>query len=68
MRQYESYAFTGENRLNPRAYYIPYENMEKALSGKKMSQPITPHYPENGISTIILPRKRPALMPRLGVK
>lgn len=35
MRQYESYAFTGANRLNPRAYYIPYESMEKALSGKK---------------------------------
>lgn len=35
MRQYEDYAFTGENRLSPRAHYIPYESMEKALSGKK---------------------------------
>lgn len=37
MRQYEDYGFTGENRLKPRAFYIPYESKEKALCGDKKS-------------------------------
>ncbi len=32
MRQYEDYGFTGENRLAPRAHYIPFDSLEKALS------------------------------------
>lgn len=35
MRQYEDYGFTGENRLAPRSHYIPFESLEKALSGDK---------------------------------
>ena len=35
MRQYEDYGFTGENRLAPRAHYIPYDSLDKALSGDK---------------------------------
>ncbi len=35
MRQYEDYGFTGENRLAPRAHYIPFDSLDKALSGDK---------------------------------
>ena len=35
MRQYESYNFLGENREKARSYYIPYDSIENALSGKK---------------------------------
>lgn len=35
MRHYENPRMTGEKREAQRAYYIPYESLEKALSGKK---------------------------------
>lgn len=35
MRHYENPKTVGENREKQRAYYIPYESLEKALSGKK---------------------------------
>ncbi len=39
MRQYESYNFLGENREKARSYYIPYDSIENALSGKKENSP-----------------------------
>ena len=39
MRQYESYNFLGENREKARSYYIPYDSVENALSGKKENSP-----------------------------
>ena len=39
MRQYESYNFLGENREKARSYYIPYDSLENALSGKKENSP-----------------------------
>ena len=35
MRKYESLKQTSENREPQRAYYIPYDSLEKALEGKK---------------------------------
>ena len=35
MRDYENLNFRHENREAPRAYYVPYETLEKALTGKK---------------------------------
>ena len=35
MRHYENILNTSENREKQRAYYIPYESLEKALEGKK---------------------------------
>ncbi len=35
MRIYENFEKTYENRMPQRAYYIPYESLEKALEGKK---------------------------------
>ena len=35
MRIYEDFNKTYENRMPQRAYYIPYESLEKALEGKK---------------------------------
>ena len=35
MRKYESLELLHENTLAPRAHYIPYESLEKALAGKK---------------------------------
>ena len=35
MRHYENILNTSENREEQRAYYIPYESLEKALEGKK---------------------------------
>lgn len=35
MRIYEDFKKTCENRMPQRAYYIPYESLEKALEGKK---------------------------------
>ena len=35
VRTYENIKKTSENREKARSYYIPYESMEKALSGKK---------------------------------
>lgn len=35
MRKYESLELLHENTLAPRTHYIPYENLEKALAGKK---------------------------------
>ena len=37
MRQYESLSVFAENRLPQRSYYIPYENLEKALAGNRHS-------------------------------
>ena len=35
MRKYENLDFIHENTLTPRAHYIPYDSMEKALAGDK---------------------------------
>ena len=35
MRFYENPAFLSENREAPRAYYIPYDSLEKALAGDR---------------------------------
>lgn len=35
MREYENLKTTSENREAPRAYYIPYDTLEKALKGDK---------------------------------
>ena len=35
MRHYESLEVFSENRLPQRSYYIPYETLEKALSGDR---------------------------------
>ena len=35
MRVYEKFDKTSENREPSRAYYIPYDSLEKALDGKK---------------------------------
>ncbi len=35
MRKYEDLKFIHENTLKPRAHYIPYDSMEKALKGDK---------------------------------
>ena len=35
MRKYENLDFIHENTLAPRAHYIPYDSMEKALMGDK---------------------------------
>ncbi len=35
MRKYENLKFIHENTLPPRAYYIPYGSLEKALEGKR---------------------------------
>ncbi len=37
MRKYEDLSFIHENTLPPRAHYIPYDSMEKALAGDKES-------------------------------
>lgn len=39
MRQYENPKFLGEGRLEPRAYYIPYDSLEGALSMDKSASP-----------------------------
>ena len=36
MRKYENLKFIHENTLKPRAHYIPYDSLEKALKGDKM--------------------------------
>ncbi len=36
MRKYENLDFIHENTLPPRAHYIPYDSMEKALAGDKL--------------------------------
>ena len=35
MRKYEDLNFIHENTLKPRAHYIPYDSLEKALKGDK---------------------------------
>ena len=35
MRKYENLAYIHENTLAPRAHYVPYDTLEKALSGDK---------------------------------
>ena len=35
MREYENVKKISENKEPQRAYYIPYESLEKALSGKR---------------------------------
>ena len=35
MRKYENLKFIHENTLPPRAHYIPYDTLEKALQGQK---------------------------------
>ncbi|MDD6762018.1 MAG: hypothetical protein PUD92_00010 [Clostridiales bacterium] len=35
MRKYENLNFINENTIPPRAHYIPYESLEKALAGNK---------------------------------
>ncbi len=35
MRKYENLDFIHDNTLPPRAHYIPYDSMEKALAGNK---------------------------------
>ena len=40
MRVYEKFDKTSENREPSRAYYIPYDSLEKALEGKKKIQHI----------------------------
>ncbi len=35
MRNYENLAYIHENTLKPRAHYIPYDTLEKALNGEK---------------------------------
>ena len=35
MRKYENLKYIHENTLAPRAHYIPYDSLEKALTGKK---------------------------------
>ena len=34
MRKYENLDLIHENTLKPRAHYIPYDSLDKALSGK----------------------------------
>lgn len=35
MRKYENLSFIHENTLKPRAHYIPYDSLQKALAGDK---------------------------------
>ena len=35
MRKYEDLNYIHENTLAPRAHYIPYDSLEKALTGEK---------------------------------
>ena len=37
MRKYENLHYIHENTMPPRSYYIPYDSLEKALSGNKES-------------------------------
>ena len=37
MRKYENPSFLHDNTMKPRAHYIPYDSLEKALEGKKES-------------------------------
>ena len=40
MRKYEDLNFIHENTLKPRAHYIPYDSLEKALKGDKAQSEI----------------------------
>lgn len=52
MRNYENLTRIHENTMPPRAHYIPYDSLEKALKGDKKALPTIPFLTENGILSI----------------